>query len=186
MVAAWSYTGGPPSPGGSGQVTLVQGRTFCVSDPTGDLGAAPTHGLFVADTRFVNRLVLRVDGDPLEPLGVQPIGPHATTFVTRRRPRTGLADSTLLVLRSRLEVVEHTVTGMVVRHPRDLADGIRRVSVIDPPACRRQVASRFSIEAMTAGYERAYRRATRGVTTRNVPVAQSSRNQPRTSASWSR
>lgn len=101
MVAGWSYTGGPPSPGGSGQVTLVQGRTFCVSDPTGDLGSAPTHGLFVADTRFVHQFVLRVDGDHLEPLGLQPIGPHATTFVTRRRPGSGLADSTLLVLRSR-------------------------------------------------------------------------------------
>ena len=84
------------------------------------------------------------------------------------------------------EVVDHERSGLVVRDPGALADGIRRVSVIDPAECRRQVASRFSTEAMAAGYEQAYRRATRGATTRPFPVTQSSRNQPRTSASWSR
>jgi glycogen debranching enzyme len=128
VVAGWSYTGGPPTPGGSGPVTLVQGRTFCVSDPTGDLGSAPTHGLFVADTRFVHRFVLRVDGDHLEPLGVQPVGPHATTFVTRRRPRSGLADSTLLVLRSRYvgnglveEVTLENLSRLSAEHAMSLA-----------------------------------------------------------------
>jgi len=44
---------------------------------------------------------LRVDGEPLEALTVEQIGPHAATFVTRPRPRPGLADSTLLVVRRR-------------------------------------------------------------------------------------
>ena len=72
-----------------------------MSDRVGDLGGAATHGLIVQDTRFVEHLVLSVDGDRLEPLGVEPIGPHAATFVTRRKPRDGLADSTLLVVRER-------------------------------------------------------------------------------------
>ena len=79
----------------------MEGRSFCVSDRVGDLGGAATHGLIVQDTRFVEHLVLTVDGDRLEPLGVEPIGPHAATFVTRRKPRDGLADSTLLVVRER-------------------------------------------------------------------------------------
>ena len=101
MGEGWAFTGGPPNASAGADVTLVEGRSFCVSDRVGDLGGAATHGLIVQDTRFVEHLVLTVDGDRLEPLGVEPIGPHAATFVTRRKPRAGLADSTLLVVRER-------------------------------------------------------------------------------------
>ena len=101
MGEGWAFTGGPPNASVGADITLVEGRSFCVSDRVGDLGGAATHGLIVQDTRFVEHLVLTVDGDRLEPLGVEPIGPHAATFVTRRKPRDGLADSTLLVLRER-------------------------------------------------------------------------------------
>ena len=101
MGEGWAFTGGPPNASVGADITLVEGRSFCVSDRVGDLGGAATHGLMVQDTRFVEHLVLTVDGDRLEPLGVEPIGPHAATFVTRRKPRDGLADSTLLVLRER-------------------------------------------------------------------------------------
>ena len=102
MGEGWAFTGGPPSPSGTGDVTLVEGRSFCVSDRAGDMEASATHGLIVNDTRFVDHLVLRVDGDRLESLGVQAVGPHAATFVTRRKPHAGLADSTLLVVRAPL------------------------------------------------------------------------------------
>jgi len=82
-------------------VSLVEGRCFCVSGPSGDIGAAGGHGLVVKDTRFLDHLELRVDGETTEPLTVEHIGPHAATFVTRRRPRPGLADSTILVVRRR-------------------------------------------------------------------------------------
>jgi glycogen debranching enzyme len=101
MGEGWAFTGGPPNAGAGADVTLVEGRSFCVSDRAGDLGGAATHGLIVQDTRFVEHLVLSIDGDRLEPLGVEGIGPHAATFVTRRKPREGLADSTLLVVRER-------------------------------------------------------------------------------------
>lgn len=58
------------------------------------------------------------------------------------------------------EVVAHGRTGMVVRGPGDLADGIRRVSTLDPADCRAHVESRFGIDAMTRGYEQVYRRVT--------------------------
>ena len=102
MTDNWAFTGGPPSTTSTTQVTLVEGRTFCVSDPTGDIGSTvAAQGLIVRDTRFLARYLLHIDGDPLEPLAVQSMGPHAATFVTRRRPRAGLADSTLLVVRRR-------------------------------------------------------------------------------------
>ncbi|GAA2479122.1 amylo-alpha-1,6-glucosidase [Terrabacter carboxydivorans] len=101
MTEGWAFTGGPPASGSLATVSLVEGRCFCVSGPSGDIGTAGGHGLVVRDTRFLDHLELRVDGEPLEPLTVEHIGPHAATFVTRRRPRPGLADSTLLVVRRR-------------------------------------------------------------------------------------
>jgi len=101
MTEGWAFTGGPPVSGSMATVSLVEGRCFCMSGPSGDIGTPGGHGLVVKDTRFLDHLELRVDGEPLEPLTVEPIGPHAATFVTRRRPRPGLADSTLLVVRRR-------------------------------------------------------------------------------------
>jgi glycosyltransferase involved in cell wall biosynthesis len=56
------------------------------------------------------------------------------------------------------EVVENGVSGWVCDSLEEMA---RRAAEpgISPLACRRHVASRFSIERMAAGYERAYRRA---------------------------
>ncbi|GAA1987926.1 glycogen debranching N-terminal domain-containing protein [Terrabacter lapilli] len=101
MSEGWAFTGGPPSSSNVSQVSLVEGRSFCVSDSSGDIGAGSSHGLVVRDTRFLDHFELRVDGESLESLTVQPLGPHAATFVTRRRPRHGHADSTLLVVRRR-------------------------------------------------------------------------------------
>lgn len=101
MTEGWAFTGGPPTTPSMSTVSLVEGRSFCVSEPSGDIGAAGGHGLVVKDTRFLDHLELRVDGEPLESLTVEHTGPHAATFVTRRRPRPGLADSTLLVVRRR-------------------------------------------------------------------------------------
>ena len=101
MTEGWAFTGGPPTTPSMSTVSLVEGRCFCVSEPSGDIGAAGGHGLVVKDTRFLDHLELHVDGEPLESLTVEHTGPHAATFVTRRRPRPGLADSTLLVVRRR-------------------------------------------------------------------------------------
>ena len=101
MSEGWAFTGGPPSAGIVSPVSLVEGRSFCVSGSSGDIGTGAGQGLVVKDTRFLDHLELRVDGESLEPLTVQSLGPHAATFVTRRHPRHGLADSTLLVVRRR-------------------------------------------------------------------------------------
>jgi glycosyltransferase involved in cell wall biosynthesis len=55
------------------------------------------------------------------------------------------------------EVVVDGSTGIIVEHESELAAAIGRASALDPADCRRDVEKRFSIQAMAAGYEDAYR-----------------------------
>ena len=55
----------------SGEVALVEGTSFCISTPGGDMVPELPHGLFVLDTRVISGWELRVDGQPLEPLTVE-------------------------------------------------------------------------------------------------------------------
>ena len=54
MTEGWAFTGGPPTTPSMSTVSLVEGRCFCVSEPSGDIGAAGGHGLVVKDTRFLD------------------------------------------------------------------------------------------------------------------------------------
>lgn len=101
-MSDWAYGGGPPpSTTATGTVTLVEGVTFCISGQVGDVHARDGQGLFFRDTRFLSRWELHIDGAPVEPLAVQCSAPYAATFIGRRPPHLGLADSTLLVVRRR-------------------------------------------------------------------------------------
>ncbi len=100
MTQAWAY-GGSPSVGASGSVTLVEGATFCICAPNGDIRTGAEQGLFFRDTRFLSHFALTVDGLELEGLATNRPAPYAGTFITRRPPRAGTADSTLLVVRHR-------------------------------------------------------------------------------------
>ncbi len=102
MTHAWTPSGGPPTIGrpGSGLVTLLEETTFCICESSGDIRPGGAQGLFFRDTRFISRLELRLDGEPPEPVAVQPTEPFACTFLSHR-PGVGLADSTLLVIRRR-------------------------------------------------------------------------------------
>jgi glycogen debranching enzyme len=102
VTEGWAYGGGPPpSTTAAGTVTLVEGAAFCICDQVGDIHGGAGQGLFYRDTRFLSRWELDVDGVRLEPLAVQCPAPYAATFIGRRPPRPGLADSTLLVVRRR-------------------------------------------------------------------------------------
>ena len=85
----------------SGPVTLVEGRTFALSDQAGDMAADEAQGLFVLDTRVLSRWALRVNGHRLETLAVETREPYAATFVARARAAVGHADSDLIVWRRR-------------------------------------------------------------------------------------
>ncbi|MCW2500535.1 MAG: Amylo-alpha6-glucosidase [Frankiales bacterium] len=101
MTEGWAYGGAPQATAHAGTVTLIEGVTFCICGRSGDIRTGAEQGLFYRDTRFVSRLELAVDGQALEPLAVQSVTPYAGTFVLRRPPRPGTADSTLLVVRRR-------------------------------------------------------------------------------------
>jgi glycogen debranching enzyme len=82
-------------------MTLVEGTSFCISSPTGDIHRGTAQGLFYRDTRFLSRWELTVNGGIPQPLSVVPHEPFAASFLSRVRPHQGQADSTLLVVRRR-------------------------------------------------------------------------------------
>lgn len=56
------------------------------------------------------------------------------------------------------EVVVHGETGFIADNLEDMCDYVSRISEIDPAACRRNVAERFSVGRMTDDYLSAYMR----------------------------
>ncbi|GAB3887778.1 hypothetical protein GCM10029964_054320 [Kibdelosporangium lantanae] len=124
MTNAWSSGAAPPPPPPGGATTLVAGSTFCRSSDLGDIHPGHPHGLFVSDTRVVSVWQLALDGQPVEPLSTVEQEPYAATFVGRSAPRTGLADSTLLVLRRRSVVDDGMREEIVLRNLSGEAAGL--------------------------------------------------------------
>ncbi|NKX54124.1 amylo-alpha-1,6-glucosidase [Arthrobacter mobilis] len=89
-------------PSGAGAVTVVEGSSFCISSPGGDIHPELTQGAFYHDTRILSGWQLAVDGQPLEPLTAQVMEPYRAVFVGRARRPDGHADSPLVVERERL------------------------------------------------------------------------------------
>ena len=79
----------------------MEGASFCISDPGGDITEGESQGLFFRDTRFLSSYQLRLNGFGLQTLSSFVGDPFAATFVTRARPRPGRADSTLVAFRKR-------------------------------------------------------------------------------------
>jgi glycogen debranching enzyme len=99
-MEGWTFAGEPARVGG-GTVTLLEGSSFCLCEPTGDISHGSSQGLFFRDTRMLSAWQLRLDDEAVEPLAVMTEAPYRATFLSRGRPRAGLADSTLLVERQR-------------------------------------------------------------------------------------
>lgn len=100
---AWASGTGPPVTSEAGAVTLLEGSTFCISSPAGDVQRDRPHGLFIADTRVLSCWRLAVDGHAVENLSTveEPTEPYRAVFIGRTPPRRWAADSTMLVLRTR-------------------------------------------------------------------------------------
>ena len=83
-------------------VALVEHTNFAVSDRAGDMLPGTYHGFFVADTRYLSRLVLRLNGRPLEPLASGGEDHHgAGTFYLASPRLRGLPSATMTVFRDR-------------------------------------------------------------------------------------
>ena len=88
-------------PLGAGTLTLVEGSSFCISLPNGDIHAEHPHGLFVQDTRILSGWSMTINGQSLEPLTSETKEPYRALFAGRVPRSDGYADSSLIVERLR-------------------------------------------------------------------------------------
>ena len=66
------------------RLTLLDGSSFVVCDERGDLGGdAAASGFFAADTRFLSRSVLTIDGERGEAVSFEQSAPHVGVFDLR-------------------------------------------------------------------------------------------------------
>ena len=98
-AGAWDRAGAAAVPA-AGDVTVVDGSTFCRSGRTGDVEPHSAQGLFVRDTRIVSAWRLRVDGAAPHPLTVLSEEPHSCRFLARVPTGAG-GDGGLLLQRDR-------------------------------------------------------------------------------------
>ncbi len=102
MGDPWNFAGeSVPLGQEAGIVTLVEGSAFCISARSGDISPASPHGMFFRDSRFLSRLELRVNDQPLDALAATTLDPFSAVFVGRSRDKTGRPESRLLVFRHR-------------------------------------------------------------------------------------
>jgi glycogen debranching enzyme len=99
-MGAWTPEA-EPARGTAGAVTLVEGASFCVCSPGGDLSNIEPHGVFFRDTRILSRWDLRVDGQIPEPLAAMTPEAYRGIFLGRLPRRAGRTDTNLLVQRDR-------------------------------------------------------------------------------------
>jgi glycogen debranching enzyme len=87
----------------NGQVKILDGNTFVVSDTRGDIEASLTDptGLFSFDTRFLSRWVLTVDGQRLNALSTDDLQYFETRFFLVPGTGTVYVDAKLSVIRRR-------------------------------------------------------------------------------------
>lgn len=88
-------------PAATGGLTLVEGATFAVCGPGGDMDPRAAHGLFVRDARIISRWHLQVDGAPVDVLRGFTAEPFAGVFMGRARTREGRIEPTVIVERRR-------------------------------------------------------------------------------------
>lgn len=115
-------------PLGTGAVTLIEGSSFCISLPNGDISPALPHGMFVQDTRILSRWILTINGQSLEPLAAEAKEPYRALFAGRVPRSDGYSDSPLIVERLR-EVGAGMLERITVRNfsliPAECVVGLR-------------------------------------------------------------
>jgi glycogen debranching enzyme len=81
-------------------VTILEGGTFCISDERGDI-AEPTAGYFEADTRFLSRYVLTINGARPFPLSHGKVEYYSAAWFLRNPPTGGLGQDEVSISRRR-------------------------------------------------------------------------------------
>jgi glycogen debranching enzyme len=81
-------------------LTILDGSTFCICDERGDL-VVETHGFFAADTRFLSRLVLTINGERPLLLSSAKVEYFSAGFYLRNPMASGLDHDVLSIARNR-------------------------------------------------------------------------------------
>jgi glycogen debranching enzyme len=99
-------------------VQILEGNTFVVSDPAGDIEATPsdTTGLFSFDTRFLSTWVLTVNGDRLNALSTDDLDYFETRFFVVPGIDTMYVDAQLSLIRQRVVAHGFSETLRVMNH----------------------------------------------------------------------
>jgi glycogen debranching enzyme len=153
-------------------VSLVEHTNFAVSDRAGDMLPGTYHGFFVADTRFLSRLVVRLNGQRLEPLasgGDQHHGAGTFYLASPRLPK--IPPATISVFRDRqlsstlserIRLIGYSMEPIVVDVSVEVdADFADIFEVRGHRRLRRQIEQRPRARGREFAYERqGHRRAT--------------------------
>jgi glycogen debranching enzyme len=150
----------------TGQVSILDGNTFVVSDKAGDIEATPedTKGLFSFDTRYLSKWVLTIDGKRLNPLSVDDLQYFETRFFLAPGTGTIYVNATLSVIRRRavgdgfheeLTLLNHAEdpVDLLVRIDAD-ADFADLFEVKDNVAKKGKYYHRVTGDHLSLGYER--------------------------------
>jgi glycogen debranching enzyme len=81
-------------------LTILDGSTFCICDELGDL-VSPTHGFFTADTRFLSRLCLTINGERPLLLSSKKVEYFSAGFYLRNPLAGGLKQDVIAIGRNR-------------------------------------------------------------------------------------
>ena len=165
-------------------VSIVEHTSFAVSDRVGDIRPGSYHGFFVADTRFLSRFVVRLDGKRLDPLasgGDEQLG--ARTFYLANPRLAAVRPSTIAVFRDRsvgahlaerIRLISYNMEPVTVEVGIEVASDFADIfEVRGRRSLSREIVARHRPRAIRFTYEHeGYRRATtiafdRAVTSRD-------------------
>ncbi|MHB8858349.1 MAG: amylo-alpha-1,6-glucosidase [Thermoleophilia bacterium] len=85
----------------TGELSILDGSTFFVSNLLGDAFGSRTQGLFFRDTRFLSVFRIEVDGLSLRVLGVHEVDYYSAAFFLARELPEAASDSDLSIVRHR-------------------------------------------------------------------------------------
>lgn len=114
-MSGWN-TDNAAGPAGAGAVTILDGSSFCITAPNGDMVPGAPHGAFFHDTRYIGAWNLNLDDAPLEALAATTLEPYRAMFVSRVCGAPGNAEIPLLIERERTIGAGLTETITVENH----------------------------------------------------------------------
>ena len=169
----------------NGEVRILDGNTFVVSDDRGDIEASPTapNGLFSYDTRFLSTWVLTVDGRRLSALSTDDLQYFEARFFLVPGTGTVYVDASMSVIRhrsvndgfhERLTILNHSEKPVELTASIEVASDFADLfEVKDALQKKGKYYVRLDAGCLLLGYEReTFRRETRISSTEPAQVSE--------------